>query len=516
MPDRCHRLGSKIAMMKWILTIWMTCFTAPVFAQLAVSALFEDHMVLQRNQPIRVHGKGSPNQTVSVRFNKQSATAIIGKDSSWIVVLGSFRASREPQQLVVIAGTDTIIRKNILVGDVWICTGQSNMEWAFSRDEFASEESPQAEQPLIRLYNTSFAGKYVYGETYTDSILQRVNTTDFYKGNWQTCTPETVQQFSAIGYYFAKKITAETGIPVGLINLAIGGAPIETFISRQAFENDPAFKSKLHENWLYNSALPGWIRERGLQNVGHLPEAKDQYSAGPDHAYKPGFAFASSIPQLSGLPVAGILLYQGESNSLEIERVREYGSLLQLMAKDYRKQWKQENLPFYWVQLSSIDTPGYKSQYWPAFRDIQRACLDSIPNSGMAVSSDIGNPRDVHPRNKRTVGYRLAAWALHHQYGVKKIVPSGPLLNRVSLKKNSVVLRFKYASSGFSTSDHQPVRGFSFDGKTALTPILKRKKIILPFDSKPDHVFYGWEPFSTANLINNAGFPASTFYKKIN
>jgi sialate O-acetylesterase len=484
--------------------------------QLRLSKLFSNNMILQRNQPIRVFGKGVPGKLVELRFSSRFYATLTQADSSWSVVMEPLGIYSQPQKMAVISGGDSITIENILVDDVWICSGQSNMEWPFSRDAFASDETALADQPQIRLYNTTYAGKSVYGVPYTDSVLATLNTEEFYSGKWEPCTPHTVQSFSAIGYYFAKKITAETGIPIGVINLAIGGAPIETFISREALAADPEFKQKVKGNWLLNSNLPEWIRERGLQNLGHLSGASSQQGPGPDHAYKPGFAYAASIPAFAQLPVAGILFYQGESNSLEVSRVFEYGSLLKLLVRQYRQQWKQPNLPFYWVQLSSIDTSYYKSSYWPAFRDLQRKMLDSISFSGMAVTSDIGDPWDVHPRNKRTVGNRLAVWALHYTYGRENVMPSGPLIKNLRVRKNRLILSFRYASGGFATADGQAIRGFSLDGSSTTTAISKRKKIVLPFTSKPSYVYYGWAPYSSGNLINKAGLPASTFRKKIN
>lgn len=485
-------------------------------SQTSLSPLFLDNMVLQQGRPMPFFGKSNPGLVIEIKLGNQTGSTVVQSDSSWRITLPPAKASPDPVQLLVYSQTDTLCRRNILVGDVWLCTGQSNMEWAFSRDAFALEETVLADQPQIRLYNTTYAGKYVYGVPYTDSVLATLNTEEFYSGGWEPCTPQTVQSFSAIGYYFAKKITAETGIPIGVINLSIGGAPIETFISREALAADPEFKQKATGNWLINSNLPEWIRERGLQNLGHLSGASSQQGPGPDHAYKPGFAYAASIPAFAQLPVAGILFYQGESNSLEAPRVFEYGSLLKLLVRQYRQQWKQPNLPFYWVQLSSIDTSYYKSGYWPAFRDLQRKMLDSIPFSGMAVTSDIGDPRDVHPRNKRTVGNRLAVWALHYTYGRENVMPSGPLIKNLRVRKNRLILSFRYASGGFATADGQAIRGFSLDGSSTTTAISKRKKIVLPFTSKPSYVYYGWEPYSSANLINKAGLPASTFRIKIN
>jgi sialate O-acetylesterase len=501
--------------MKFFILSFAFLLSGSVFGQLQLADCFANHMVIQRSKPFSIWGKAVPGQQLELRFNGFKGTTNIQQDSSWKVDLPPMRATSKATTLFIEVGKDSARLTNIIVGDVWICTGQSNMEWAFSREEFAKVETPDANQPLIRLYNTRFIGKYIYGVPYADSLTDQLQSGKFYSGTWEPCTTETVQPMSAVAYYFAKRVTQQTGIPIGIINLAIGGAPLETFISRESLATHSVFRKKLEGSWLYNPYLPAWIRERGLQNLGHLPDATYAKGEGPNHAYKPGFAYAAAIPHLSRLPIAGILLYQGESNSLEPARVFEYGSLLRLMAEAYRYAWKDSQLPFYWVQLSSIDTLKYQSAYWPAFRNIQRNQLDSITYSGMAVSSDIGHPTDVHPRNKRTVGYRLANWALHYYYGDKQQSPSGPLFKKAKLKSNRLELYFSHSGKRLTTSDDQPIRGFSFDGSTAVTAILKRKKLILPFQHRPDTVYYGWQPYSIGNLVNSEGMPASTFTFKI-
>ncbi|HEY8398137.1 MAG TPA: sialate O-acetylesterase [Flavihumibacter sp.] len=491
--------------MRWLVFL-STLVAIPALAQVELAPQFADNMVIQRNQPIRVWGKAAPGEQLELRFNGRTQTTTVAPDSCWQLVLRPMAANPVPQTLEIRSGNHRVQRTNILIGDVWLCSGQSNMEWAFSRDAFFEEEKSAANQPLIRLYNTSFAGKYIYGTLYTDSVRQRLTPERFYEGQWETCTEQSARPMSAVAYYFAKKITSETGVPVGLINLAIGGAPIETFIDSAALAGHPVFRQKLAGNWLENPSLPEWIRERGRQNLG------DQ---GNDHAYKPGYAFKSSIPWFSRLPIAGVLFYQGESNSLEAERVSEFGGLMQLMVKSLRDSWKNPSLPFYYAQLSSIDTSNYQAAYWPLFRDLQRRQLDSIPYSGMAVTSDKGHPTDVHPRDKRTVGYRFAALALYHQYGKKKTVYSGPQLKSVTVKRNRIIARFRHTAGGLTTSDGQPLRELSFNGSDPVNAILKKKKIIIPYTEKPAYLYYGWAPYSKGNLVNDAGLPASTFSTKL-
>lgn len=479
------------------------------FGQLKMVNIFSDNMVLQRNEPIRIWGKASPGKIVCVSFANETKTTTVQNDSSWMISLTKQKANTHPQTIFISCGNEKFELENVLIGDVWLCSGQSNMEWPMMSEMHWSEEKYNALQPLIRLNNPPPAGRYVYGVAYTDSLNNRLTTTNFYqRTSWQSCDSNTVKAMSAVGYYFAKSVVEKEGIPIGLINLSIGGAPIETFISREAMANDKRFASKVQGDWLENNNLPAWTRERGKQNVGNNANGyKDDL--GLNHAYKPGFAYESGVKPLLPFLVKGVLWYQGESNSLEKERVNEYKDLLHLLIDDYRKGWKKPDMPFYWVQLSSIDTTNYKSQYWPQFRDEQRKLLSEVKNGGMAVCSDIGFKNDVHPTNKKVVGERLARWALMQVYS-EDIVPSGPLPLNATFENENVIVSFQYAK-GLHTADGNALRGFSLDAKNEVEARIQNDKIIIPVSSKPSFVYYGWKPFSDANLVNEENLPASTF-----
>ena len=492
----------------------LLCFV-PVFAtaQLQLARIFSDNMVLQRDKPVCIWGKATPGAKVDVQMRHFIKTAVAKDDSSWMVFFPPQTASNKPLAVTATSGNEKIGVRNILIGDVWIASGQSNMEWPMSKEMHWQEEKKNARQPLIRFNNPPPAGRSVYGVAYTDSLQKRLNTNDFYLwGSWQQCDSHSVTDMSAVAYYFAKAIVEKEAIPTGIINLSIGGAPIETFISREAMLNSNLFASKVKGNWLENNRLPQWIRERGKQNVGGNPAGfKDDL--GPNHAYKPGFAYESGIKPLLPMPIKGIIWYQGESNSLEKERVEEYKDLLHLLIDDYRKGWQQRDMPFYWVQLSSIDTSNYGSHYWPEFRDGQRQLLDSVKNGGMAVCSDIGLKNNVHPTNKKEVGKRLARWALAKTYK-KEMVPSGPLPLKAEYKDGKIIVRFQYAK-GLTTSDEKPLRGFSTDGKTEARAKIEKDKVTIMANEKPGYVYYGWKPFSDANLVNSENLPASTFKIKL-
>jgi sialate O-acetylesterase len=214
------------------------------------------------------------------------------------------------------------------------------------------------------------------------------------------------------------------------------------------------------------------------------------------------------VPLLT-LPVKGVLLYQGESNAQEPERVAEYRELQKLMIASYRKAWKQPTMPFFWVQLSSIDSVRYKSRYWPWFRDEQRLLVKEIAHTGMAVCSDHGARHDVHPTHKKVVGERLALLALKQVFH-KKVNASGPEVLRAEYKDNKVIVHFKDAQQ-LRTSDHSTLKGFSLDGRTPAEARIEKKHVILPTSTRPEFVYYGWQPYSEGNLTDEDGMPASTF-----
>ncbi len=498
--------------MKWCL-ISLVLLPFAAAAQLHLAKIFSDNMVLQRNEPVHIWGKTTPGKKLVVKFAGEEKSTIVKKDSSWSVVLKKQKANAHPQSLFVTSDNEKLELHNLLIGDVWLCSGQSNMEWPMSKEMHWQQEKKNADQPLIRFNNPPPAGRNVFGVAYKDSLSRRLNTEDFYVwSSWETCDSNTIREMSAVAYFFAKTIVQKEHIPVGLINLSIGGAPIETFISREAMQNDTLFSKKLQGNWLENLHLPVWIRERGMQNVGTNPSGF-QDDLGLNHAYKPGFAFESGVKPLLNFPIKGIIWYQGESNAQEIERVEEYAALSALMIKDYRKQWKKPDLPFYYVQLSSIDTIRYKGQLWPQFRNEQRKIMQLLPHTGMAVTADVGAQHDVHPTNKKVVGERLARWALNKTYN-KPVVPSGPLVTAAKFKDGNVIVSFQFGK-GLQTSDGKALRGFSLNGKTEAEAVIQKNTVVILAKEKPALVFYGWKPFSDANLVNAETLPASTFKMKV-
>ncbi|MBK8880013.1 MAG: sialate O-acetylesterase [Haliscomenobacter sp.] len=492
----------------------LLCLSLPLSlaAQWNIAPVFSDYMVLQRDQPISVWGKGVPGEEVAVVFSGKTNRTEVAPDSSWLVVLPPQGVAHAGQPLTISARGFQAAFREVLVGDVWLCFGQSNMQWPMQREMHYVQETEHLDQPLMRFLNPTYAGEQVFGVPFTDSIVRNMTPASFYQGKWERCDTASFRTMSAVGYYFGKAVASEMQIPIGLIDLSIGGAPIEAFIPLSALANHPEYSAKTGQNWLQNPAVPVWVRERGAQNTAGVTGIP-QNVHGPNHPFKPGFAYEAGIQPLLRFPIKGLLWYQGESNAQEIERVSEYPALCGLMVSELRRLWKNPALPFYFVQLSSIDTLRYKGQLWPQFRDAQRTMPLLIPHSGMAVCSDAGAPHDVHPTDKKVVGERLARWALAETYA-KKIVASGPLPKKAKYKKGEIVVEFFYGK-GLHSSDSAPLKGFSLDGETGIFASIRKNKAVIPAFEKPEFLYYGWKPFSDGNVVNREKLPASTFKIKV-
>jgi sialate O-acetylesterase len=478
-------------------------------AQLRFDPVFSDHMVLQRDRPIRIFGTANPGAPVLLRFADHEGRSSADVDGHWLIELPARRADTMARDLQVISGIDTITLRDLLVGDIWLCIGQSNMEWPMQREAHFAEERVRPMSSILRWRNPDYAGKGFYGTPFTPQVVRRLQADSFYQGDWTRADTRSLPMMSAVAYYAGRTLTDRTGVPVGLINLSIGGAPLETFINPEAIAVDPRFASKIKGDWLENADLPDWVKVRGRQNVGDLPGVPSG-PLGKAHPFRPGFAYEGGIKPLLDLPIRGILCYQGESNAQEPARVGEYGALTRLMVEDLRSKWSTPDMPFYFVQLSSIDTIKYKGQLWPEFRDEQRRMLDSIPHSGMAVCTDIGARDDVHPTEKRLVGQRLAQWILRDVHGMVS-VPSGPLPVRAVWKRGSVIVHFQYTGSRLKTADMSDLRGFALDGNPSNQVQINGKTVVIEAKEKPRVISYGWQSWSNGNLVNEQGLPASTF-----
>ncbi|MEY3576693.1 MAG: hypothetical protein RL394_275 [Bacteroidota bacterium] len=484
-----------------LLSIFFFLLPLIVSSQLTIDQPLMDHMVLQRDHVIRLSGKAIPNARVKVRLGEYELHEVTsGSDAIWECRVPAHKSNAIPFSLQIETPGNRITFKDLLFGDVWLCAGQSNMEFPFRSEAHFKDQFPLKPNHLIRVYSPTYVGKQVAGKKFSDSMMARLNTKDFFKGSWQHLDNTTAPDFSAIGFYFSDIVQHRTGIPVGVINIAVGGSPIEAWMSSASLLNHPRFTNKADVNWLVNPALPVWVRQRARENIGD----QSQYLS---HAFKPSFIYLAGVQPLMQLPIAGILWYQGESNAQEMERVEEYAALQKIMLDDYRLGWKLPNLPFYFVQLSSIDSTSYKSQYWPLFRAKQLEAYAQGHHMGIVASMDRGAVNDVHPSDKLTIAKRLSNWALHDVYGFKD-QPTVTVPRKAKYHKQQVDIRF---SNNLNSGDTALIKGFSVDGKTEISAKAEKNKVIIKTTGKPKKIIYGFSPYTTANLLDSDKIPVPGF-----
>lgn len=616
---------------------------SPTATQIALHQLFSDNAVLQRDIDMPVWGTAEPGGTVEVEINGQIEQTEVGQDSSWQVSLAAMEAGG-PYQLVV-RGKEEIVLENVMVGDVWLASGQSNMEWPLSGevDDF-EEEIANATYPDIRLFTV-----------YRNTSLKPLNQLD--SGSWQECTPETVANFSAVAYFFGREIQQERDIPIGLLHSSWGGTTAEAWVSEASVRQMEDFsamldslranesgkrsfseKQKMKEQaidqadarlaeisipledqgWstmelptLWENADPplegfdgyvwfqktftvpqsyqnqpltlhlGMIDDADItwvngQRVGetegyNVPRTYEippelvkggnntitvrvldtggggGFSGPADKMYlarngqrlsiditgewrydqnqegsfpsissfpeEPAILYNAMINPLLPYPIKGVIWYQGESNA---GRAPQYRTLFPLLIDDWRSQWGIGDFPFLFVQLASFSASGSQPEDWPRLREAQLMTL-SLPNTGMAVTIDIGDSTDIHPRNKQDVGYRLALAARKVAYGEKNVY-SGPIYESMRVADDSVILTFDHVGEELFKLPDEKLRGFEVAGENqqfypAQATIISDTEISVKASeiNRPVAVRYGWRSYPDVNLYNSEGLPASPF-----
>lgn len=472
------------------------------FGGLHLPQTFTDYMVLQRNRPLTIEGTANAGEKVTVCIDGQQHTATTGYDGKWSVTLHPIKAGNN-YELTVSTHKQKQTFHHVAAGEVWLCSGQSNMEFQLSQAITADKDIPKADNTDIRLYHLK--GKWATdNRAWEVSALDSVNHLLYYQPTqWKPCTPQQVAGFSAVAYYFGKMIQDSLNVPVGLICNAVGGSPTEAWIDRSTLEFQ--FPAILRD-WTQNDFIQDWVRERALTN---LQKKTDKLQR---HPYEPCYLYETGIQTLEQYPIKGVIWYQGESNAHNMEA---HEKLFSLLVQSWRRNWQSPELPFYFVQLSSLNRPS-----WPWFRDSQRQLMQQIPHTGMAVSSDKGDSLDVHPRDKRPIGERLARWALHKEYGFSNLLPSGPLFKSAQVEGKQVVIDFLYGK-GLQPSNGKEIIGFEIAETDGLyypaKATIQGERIILhsPQVKTPHFIRYGWQPFTRANLMNAEGLPASTFREEI-
>lgn len=467
------------------------------YGELKMPLLYTDNMVLQREVPLTIQGTANAGDQVTVSIADRQMKTKVGPNGKWSVTLPPLKAG-EPYTLKISTNQKVLQYHNVLAGEVWLCSGQSNMEFMLKQAATARLDIPRAADQELRLYDMKARWRTNAVEWET-TVLDSLNHLQYYKDTeWKECAPETVSDFSAIAYYFGKMLRDSLKVPVGLICNAVGGSPTEAWIDRTSLEyHFPA----ILKDWTQNDFIQEWVRGRAALNI------KKSVNNRQRHPYEPCYLYESGIRPLEQYPIRGIIWYQGESNAHNWEA---HEALFKLLVNAWRKNWNDDCLPFYYVQLSSLDRPS-----WPWFRDSQRRMLNEISDIGMAVSSDHGDSLDVHPTCKQPVGERLARWALNKTY-LKDIVPSGPLFRGADVRGEKVYLSFDYGQ-GMRSSDGKSLRCFEvaeFEGiyyPATAEVVGEQVKVYSKEVRNPRYVRYGWQPFTRANLVNRAGLPASTF-----
>ena len=467
------------------------------FGGLQMSDLYTDNMVLQHGEVLMVQGKADAGQQITVSIAGQKKKTVADSNGKWMVHLDPLKAGG-PYTLTISADKQKLIYNNVLAGEVWLCSGQSNMEFYLSWSATGKRDIPQSSNDQIRLYDMKARWRTNAVE-WEASVLDSLNHLQYFTdASWTVCSPETAGQFSAIAYYFGRMLQDSLQVPIGLICNAIGGSPTEAWVDRRTLEYEfPA----ILRNWTKNDFIQDWVRGRAALNV-----KKSSYKF-QRHPYEPCYLYESGILPLQQYPIKGVLWYQGESNAHNKDA---HEKLFKLLVQSWRKNWNQSDMPFYYVQLSSLNRPS-----WPWFRDSQRRLMDEIANSGMVVCTDRGDSLDVHPTRKQEVGERLAYWALNKTYG-HQVVPSGPLYKSVSFNGNVAYVSFDYAE-GLKASEGSELLTFEIAGEDQVfypaKAIVEGKQIKVWSNEvkEPKVVRYGWQPFTRANLVNGAGLPASTF-----
>jgi len=475
-------------------------------ADVSLPNIFGDHMVLQREQANPVWGKADAGEKVTVSIDGQSQSTVAATDGTWRIKLDPLTVGG-PYELTV-QGNNTVTFKDVLVGEVWICSGQSNMQWPLKKSDHAELEITSANYPEIRLISVPQVGTQ--------------EAQDDFNGQWEACTPETAADFSAVGYLFGRRLHNTLGVPIGLIDNAWGGSAAEAWIPRETFEADGGY-AELLAAW--DAKVAAYTDEMHAAKIAEFEAWEAAGKPKPNKSmprdirvgqHRPGNLFNGVLNPTIGYGIRGVIWYQGESNA---GRAYQYRDLFPLMITTWRELWQQGDFPFYWVQLADfqaeVDEPGDSN--WAELREAQTMTL-ALPNTGEAVIIDAGEGRDIHPRDKQTVANRLARLALAKDYGYT-MASDSPRYAAMETKDNAITLTFDHVSNaGLYAFDVQEPKGFAIAGEDkafvwADAKIIGKNQVEVSSPSvlNPVAVRYGWATNPVVNLQDRNGLPVTPF-----
>jgi sialate O-acetylesterase len=447
-------------------------------------AVIGSNMVLQRDTPLTIWGWADPGEEIEVAIGANKGVAKADDKGRWRVKLAPMKGSADPVKMTI-RGTETIELTNILIGEVWLGSGQSNMQWSVAASKNKAAEIANAKFPNIRL----FLVPLVPSGTPADDV----------KARWVECSPESVPTFSAVLYFFGREIHKQIDAPIGLIATSWGGTRIEPWIPPVGFDSQPDLQKERDQV------------KAALENFAKAPEPKPKHPLNSNGA--PTGLYNGMIHPLAPFALRGMLWYQGESN---LGNGMRYNTLMKGLIEGWRKVWGQGEFPFLFVQLAPFT---YKSKE-TALPEIWEAQTETLkfPNTGMAVTTDITTIKDIHPPNKQEVGRRLALWALAKTYGNSDLVYSGPLYDSMTVDQNRARISFQHIGGGLISRDAKILTWFHVAGEDkkfypALATIVDGKTVAVssPKVAKPVAVRFGWNQIAEPNLANKEGLPASPF-----
>ena len=506
-----------------LLWLALAAATASAHANVTLAPLFADHAVLQSGKPVPVWGHADPGEKVVVKYLESTAASVADPAGRWMAQLPAMQAQAGGADLVV-TGKNSVSIRDVVVGEVWLCSGQSNMEFTVYdpkstgyRLKNGEAEAAAASFPLVRQF------------TVARQIAEK--PADAVGGAWTTCRPETAGRFTAVGYFFARDIFRRFGVPVGIIDCPWGGTPVESWMSPATLAGDPAF-AVVGERWkqalaeyparktAFNAAIAEWTREEAAEaTAGEARHSaflkthpRPREPVGPGSPWMPACLFNGMVHPLIPYGIRGVLWYQGESNA---PHASEYHRLFSAMIQDWRSQFGQGDFPFYWVQLASFNVPGDPTgASWAWLREAQAQTL-SLPATGQALAIDIGDPDNIHPGNKQEVGRRLALIAKARVHGLS-VDYSGPVYSGATAEGRSMRVHFEFADNGL-TAAGKPLQAFELAGAdrkfhpaaaaiSGSTVVVRAAEVPAPVA-----VRYAWQNAPDANLFNGAGLPATPF-----
>ncbi|MFM1769681.1 MAG: hypothetical protein RJA22_2210 [Verrucomicrobiota bacterium] len=494
----------------------------PALADVKLHGLFTDHMVLQRDASVPIWGWADEGEKVTVEFQGQKVSTK-ARQGKWMVRLKNLKTG--PAATLKVTGKNTLTLNDVLVGEVWIASGQSNMEWSMRASHDPTNEIAKTTNPLLRLY--------------TVPKLKSNQPVDNVPASWQPCNPETTPGFSAVAYYFARDLAAALKVPVGIIHTSWGGSPCEVWIREGVLAGDKEFKRDILDPYARNLPATQAALAKWREAKAEAARTGARFTQREPRPWQPSELYNGMIAPLIPYAIRGAIWYQGESNA---SRAHQYRRLFPTMVQNWRDDWDQGDFTFLQVQLAPFK--DYKPQPgdsdWAELREAQNHAMDVLPNVGVAVITDVGEEKDIHPRRKEPAGARLALAARHIAYG-QDIVHSGPVFRSMKVKDGQAILKFDHTGGGLVVGQasprvgetdaprgtlnylavsgrlEPPLTGFAVCGKDRqwiwANASIEGNTVVVSHPSvpKPVAVRYGWADFPVANLWNAHGLPASPF-----